>query len=85
MTANDNFSGDDNTSNKKKSALVFGASGEQGQAVIKGLLETNEYFPIYAASHDISTIKPISSSTCTDDYISPTIASRATKYLRLVT
>jgi len=32
----------------KPSALVFGASGEQGRAVIEGLVERGQYEPVYA-------------------------------------
>ena len=41
----------DNQSNSKGPALVFGASGEQGKAVIKGFVESG-YSPVYGVSRN---------------------------------
>ena len=41
----------DNQSNSKGPALVFGASGEQGKAVIKGFVES-AYSPVYGVSRN---------------------------------
>jgi len=46
----------------KGAALVFGASGEQGHAVIKGLVKTGQYAPVYGATRDVTTVGAIEAS-----------------------
>jgi uncharacterized protein YbjT (DUF2867 family) len=41
------------------SALVLGASGEQGQAVIDGLLTSGRYSPVFGATRDVSSLGAI--------------------------
>jgi uncharacterized protein YbjT (DUF2867 family) len=40
-------------------ALVLGASGEQGQAVIDGLLASGRYSPVFGATRDVSSLGAI--------------------------
>lgn len=46
----------------KGAALVFGASGEQGHAVIEGLVKTGQYAPVYGATRDVTTVGAIEAS-----------------------
>jgi len=46
----------------KGAALVLGASGEQGHAVIKGLVKTGQYAPVYGATRDVTTVGAIEAS-----------------------
>ncbi len=40
-------------------ALVMGASGDQGQAVIDGLLASGKYSPVFGATRDVSSLGAI--------------------------
>ena len=46
----------------KGPALVLGASGEQGQAVIEGLIASGKYSPVYGATRDVSSSGAIEAS-----------------------
>lgn len=45
-----------NSDSGKGCALVFGASGEQGWAVVEGLLEHGGYSPVYAITTETSDV-----------------------------
>jgi len=67
-SANDN---DDNggNSNGMIPALVFGASGEQGRAVLEGLVDCGRYSPIYGFTSQRSVFPPDNNNSSDDNSV----------------
>ena len=77
-----------------KSALVFGASGEQGRAVIEGLvLRSDLYSPVYAFSRETTDtyltdalgVNLITGNIANPDDVEKALRTSGTNYIFLVT